>query len=413
MQGTFIGRERIRSKHVLGLFLLSLMFLLPLLSGEAQETGPSEEFQNFLKQVRTHFLEPLRTFGVPISNFQRAIIIGHALKLQSQYVDSNPSQTQRYNRLRNEVRAFLEGIPSQQSLWPVAEEAERGLHDKEISFLFPIKPVSMKSVFAAFDIPSISADVSILKFFEGNHEGVPSRERVYKDFFIKSDARYIWWELNLTHPAPGEQRNFQIESMYYRPDGSILGQQTVRTYIAPERTSSNHQQGWGWRTAGNWPPGIYRVDLYIERQKIASRSFEIAWNDGDNQEWINIFSLRTRIAGLKFYEGGKELIPYGLRVYREEFSRSKSRYIYWQLDLEHLPLYSPVDFDIDAVWHKPDGSIWVRRTTSTRVQAGWDSSWHVSSWGWDAPGNWSPGIYRLELSIGRQKVATGVFEIVE
>jgi hypothetical protein len=65
-------------------------------------------------------------------------------------------------------------------------------------------------------IPSFNAKVISLRFFESPlpPDGVPREQRVYSNRFLKSQVRTIYWELSLTHPAPGRRVNFTIESVW-------------------------------------------------------------------------------------------------------------------------------------------------------------------------------------------------------
>ena len=40
-------------------------------------------------------------------------------------------------------------------------------------------------------------------------------------------------------------------------------------------------------------------------------------------------------------------------------------------------------------------------------------SWHTTGWGWEQPGNWSVGIYRVDLYIEDQLIVEDFFEIYQ
>jgi ankyrin repeat protein len=124
-------------------------------------------------------------------------------------------------------------------------------------------------------IPSLGAIVKNLLFYESGKDSVSYKNRKYKDKFLKSSSRYINWELLLEFPKPNRRINFEIVAIYYRPDGSVFERQKKRAYIDPGWASSFHDWGLGWKDPGKWKSGIYRVDLYIRNQKVASGSFRI------------------------------------------------------------------------------------------------------------------------------------------
>jgi hypothetical protein len=61
-------------------------------------------------------------------------------------------------------------------------------------------------------IPSIRATVTGLRFFESGFQAAPLDQRRYDHRFFADTARFIHWELNLAHPAPGRQTSFTIDA---------------------------------------------------------------------------------------------------------------------------------------------------------------------------------------------------------
>ena len=133
-------------------------------------------------------------------------------------------------------------------------------------------PVSATVVNQRYDIPSIRADVTAIKFF---NSGSSIGNKVYQSRFAKSEARYINWELNLKHPAPGTRTCFNIEAVYYGPDNRVFGTQTKETCLEASWTSSYHNTGKGWNEPGMWQAGTYKVELSVEHKLIANGSFEV------------------------------------------------------------------------------------------------------------------------------------------
>lgn len=126
------------------------------------------------------------------------------------------------------------------------------------------------------DIGTIgTATVIKFRFFESGSSVPSSKERLYGKRFAKAQARHINWELDLKYPANPNRVNFNINEIWYSPNGTILTRQSVTTFADGGWTTSHYWHGWGWQEAGNWSIGDYRVDLYIEDKKIASDSFTI------------------------------------------------------------------------------------------------------------------------------------------
>jgi hypothetical protein len=126
-----------------------------------------------------------------------------------------------------------------------------------------------------WDIPSLQANVTDFRFFEGGADRPAYEDRVYSDSFAQSEARYIYYELHLEYPEHGQVVDFNIDVYYLRSDGSILGQFPADHQIEADWTSSYHTWGWGWPDPGNWPVDTYTVELYIDGDLIASGDFDI------------------------------------------------------------------------------------------------------------------------------------------
>jgi hypothetical protein len=138
-------------------------------------------------------------------------------------------------------------------------ENERFIHDKA--------PVDF--------IPDLKAVVIEVRFYESSKNGVPYGQREYRERFASSDSRFINWELNLKHSAPERSIDFDIDAVWYDPEGSQFARQTKNCLLEGAGTDSYHVDGRGWNEAGNWKPGVYIIELFYKGQKITIASFEI------------------------------------------------------------------------------------------------------------------------------------------
>lgn len=128
-----------------------------------------------------------------------------------------------------------------------------------------------KHEFAHPYIASINANLNEVKFFESSYNPQPKEQRQYKMGFDARSARYINWELNLTHNAPGKPVSFQVNSEWFK-SGELFYRYTINYTIQPDWTYSYNSHGY---SLAPWTQGIYRVDLSIGDQKIASQYFDI------------------------------------------------------------------------------------------------------------------------------------------
>jgi hypothetical protein len=124
-------------------------------------------------------------------------------------------------------------------------------------------------------VPSLTARVTELRFFETGDVLVPTADRVYRQTLNQSTTRSVAWELNLAHPPPASQTAFTVNAVYYRPDGSVQASLTHAANLPAGSNLSASTLGSGWTLPGNWPIGIYKVDLTVDSKLVASGEFEI------------------------------------------------------------------------------------------------------------------------------------------
>lgn len=128
-----------------------------------------------------------------------------------------------------------------------------------------------KHEFAHPYFPSINANLNEVKFFESPYYPPPKDQRQYRMGFDARTARYIDWELNLTHNAPGKPVSFQVDSEWFK-NGEAFYRYTINYSIQADWTYSYSSHGY---SMAPWTQGIYRVDLSIGGQKIASEYFDV------------------------------------------------------------------------------------------------------------------------------------------
>lgn len=261
-------------------------------------------------------------------------------------------------------------------------------------------------------IPVLKANTTSLKFYEQGTEEIPHEQRVYKNQFSKQDSRRICWELNLEYPAIEQKRvDFDIIAKYYNPDGTLRAEYPMACYAEAGWETSWYSGYHGWDKPGNWKPGEYRVDIFYKDRKIASDYFEITESPGSSSKQYDVPSLKANVTKLNFFEKGAEKLPYEKREYTNVFSKRDSHYIHWELNLEFPAPSKQREFEIIAEYTKEDGSLFKRHTKSASIKKDWNSSWHSYGTGWETPGKWKPGKYRVDLFIEGTKIASGDFEI--
>jgi probable HAF family extracellular repeat protein len=124
-------------------------------------------------------------------------------------------------------------------------------------------------------------------------------------------------------------------------------------------------------------------------------------------------SLQARVTAFRFFESAYHAMPPEQRVYEQRFVRTTSRFIHWELRLEHPAPGRRLPFTIEQFWYRPDGRLFSRQRLPRFLAADWIGSEHHHSYGWPEPGRWPVGLYRVDIYIADTKVASGSFEIAE
>jgi len=125
-------------------------------------------------------------------------------------------------------------------------------------------------------LPMPGAKVLGIQFYEGPFTATPPRNtRVYRTSFYRLITRTIYWELDLKFPNPQQRIDFQIDAIWYRPDGSQMSQQATHAYVLPSWGVSYHSNGYGFTDPNHWAFGTYRVELYYKGTRLTSGSFQI------------------------------------------------------------------------------------------------------------------------------------------
>jgi hypothetical protein len=103
--------------------------------------------------------------------------------------------------------------------------------------------------------------------------------------------------------------------------------------------------------------------------------------------------------------------PYPERPYAARFVRAETRFVFWEMVLDHPAPGRRVPVEFESVFFRPDGSEWARQTLPTGIEADWTWSHHHYRWGWEVPGHWAPGRYRVAVRLWDEEQAAGEFEI--
>lgn len=124
-----------------------------------------------------------------------------------------------------------------------------------------------------FPVPG--ASFKEVKFFESGPTIPQYGSRIYQVQFNHRTTRFVNWEIDITSPPVASRVNFTIYATWYYPNGLVFGNQAINTAAEAGWTDQAYFSGRGWQRAGMWRKGTYRVDFYVNGNRIGSGSFVI------------------------------------------------------------------------------------------------------------------------------------------
>lgn len=272
-----------------------------------------------------------------------------------------------------------------------------------------------------------------LRLFEGGSGELGNYKYGSKNYsasFPQSKTRYIYYELTLSHSKRNSPYGVKvpINVVWYRPPASSaedeIMTQSLEAYVDPA-WSTSYQTGYhgsdgDWR----WRPGTYKLVVYINGRKAITRSFEIYQDEPEEPtptptpsptpKGLTLSDLNGEVAQLKFFEADEKWTTSGGRIsYQSQFPQSEARFIYWEVGLSYkTKQLSDIFLPVEARWYSESSQqlIW-QQTTDANIRRLSDYVTVSYGCGWNQPGSWKTGMYRVDIYIGGERVVSGNFKI--
>ena len=128
----------------------------------------------------------------------------------------------------------------------------------------------------------------------------------------------------------------------------------------------------------------------------------------------DIPSINANIISLRFFESSRTYAPpYGQREYKTRFANSQTRFVNYEISLQHPAPGRVVPLSVNSLWRIDRTGTLLRNQVDDwiRIPADWTSSVFNTGTGNTDPGQWEVGTYTVELYVEGRKVAEGKFEI--
>lgn len=160
---------------------------------------------------------------------------------------------------------------------------------------------------------------------------------------------------------------------------------------------------------------LAKKTLEEKRRKLEEEKLKLAYvpktDPAKGSRYIDF--LNAQVTDIKFFEGGENTPAKNVRSYRTSFPRTATKYVNWELNLQHPASGVRKDFVIEHIWFNPYGNEIFRHNFNSYIQDNWTSSYHNNGYGWAKTSSttWIAGTYRVDLYVDGTKIASGNFNI--
>ncbi len=235
-------------------------------------------------------------------------------------------------------------------------------------------------------------------------EEVAAGEVVVKDEFDIYESRYVKTQLTFDNQLYGQKEWLSsFVAKYYEPDGKYFGEVTISKSVPPDLKTVTTNSGYGYPNIGYWKEGDYKVEIWDGDDKVAERTFKMLDN---RASYAGNYKLQT----IGFYEADGK----GELADLETSFPQSSRYIWTKIQfVNFLFEKEPWETNFEVKYFKPDGTQWADFSAIWEVPTDLEYVFVRNGWGWNTPGYWEPGTYRVEVYDAGELIGDTSFEIEE
>ncbi|MDZ4673915.1 MAG: toll/interleukin-1 receptor domain-containing protein [Gemmatimonadota bacterium] len=263
--------------------------------------------------------------------------------------------------------------------------------------------------------------VSGVRFFEAGKEMPATGAREHATRFAAGASRYIYVQLDLEHGVSPREVRVPITCTITDAEGAVLTTMTATGRIQPEWTGSNWASGWGTEGGGTWQSGRYHADCSYGAKSIATGDFEVVGGGaapappvpaGAERLDSRIPELNGRVAAIRYFpDFAGPLTARPDRRYASVFSASDLLYLGIELELDYAAVERKLSIESICVITTADGASFGTMTLPINPEVGWTGSYTAGSFGWQEPGRWSQGTYRIACRVNGRLVARGAVNV--
>ena len=252
-----------------------------------------------------------------------------------------------------------------------------------------------------------------MRFFEAGNAPTPVNQRTYLTKLPSTTTRYVKIELSLDHARPNRVVPLPVSCVIFKSGGGVYANVAQNVRIQPDWEGTYYVLDWGSNAPGTWKPGQYRVDCSYGGKLIARDRFEISGDAALTEGPPDIPSLGAHVVTVKFFESAaSSTLPPSQRIYAERFEAHTARHVNIEILTNHAATGRAVEVPMSCTYTRPDGSVLHVTQYNFKIPGTNENTSFATSTGWQNPGNWRPGTYRVSCMHEGRNIASGSFEIV-
>ncbi len=123
---------------------------------------------------------------------------------------------------------------------------------------------------------------------------------------------------------------------------------------------------------------------------------------------------RYELIQARFYERGVAEIKKENRRYSDTFFKNTARSVMIEVDFKNLTHQKEShNHLLTFSWINPNGTTRGMTTAKLNIKSEWETCWQISGWGWDDPGKWPLGEYRVKIVMDNMPLEEKTFKIIQ
>ena len=159
---------------------------------------------------------------------------------------------------------------------------------------------------------------------------------------------------------------------------------------------------------------IVQEGRFSPKKEVVSSSFTVPQDEHSlkkENETLEFSADLLTLQSIEFYETSSKYTSPSGDLKKVKFPSVTTRTINWNLNFEHPSFDKSTNFVIEFAYYKPDGRVLTKQKLDANLSGNTSSSNFYSGWGWEEPGSWEPGHYKVDFYVQNKVMGTGWFEI--